>query len=198
MRSSARCAIGQSARNAAHANLSQLTASRQAEYLCKPTAASGPALPAIKHNTGRTFGRMYYSCWIAPAACLHPTSRPAVSSGPSWRLWILSSAAGEDASDWSLSGAGFPAMALTFDYGAFQEALTIIDDKTIPFPARYGRALDEAVTHSKRASTELLVVVTTARSRKAGQNGQTSPSNTWVVVHDWRWQRGRRRKSNRQ
>ncbi len=43
------------------------------------------------------------------------------------------------------AGQAFLQCPLTFDYGAFQDALTAIDDKTIPVPGTdLGRALDEA------------------------------------------------------
>jgi len=70
----------------------------------------------------------------------------------------------------AFSGQAFLQCPLTFDYGAFQEALTIIDDKTIPVPGTdIGRALDEAVhALQKSEQQKLLVVVTDGEDLEKG------------------------------
>ena len=70
----------------------------------------------------------------------------------------------------AFSGQAFLQCPLTFDYGAFQEALTIIDDKTIPVPGTdIGRALDEAVhALQKNEQQKLLVVVTDGEDLEKG------------------------------
>jgi Ca-activated chloride channel family protein len=51
---------------------------------------------------------------------------------------------------------------LTFDYGAFQEALSIIDDKTIPIPGTdIARGLDEGLHAMQKSERQKLLVVVT-------------------------------------
>ena len=62
----------------------------------------------------------------------------------------------------AFAGQAFLQCPLTFDYGAFQDALMAIDDKTIPVPGTdIGRALDEA-SHAmdKTQRSKLLVLLT--------------------------------------
>jgi Ca-activated chloride channel family protein len=51
---------------------------------------------------------------------------------------------------------------LTFDYGAFQEALSAIDDKTIPVPGTdVGRGLEEAYQAMQKSARQKLCVLMT-------------------------------------
>jgi Ca-activated chloride channel homolog len=62
----------------------------------------------------------------------------------------------------AFAGQAFLQCPLTFDYGAFQDALLAIDDRTIPVPGTdIGRALDEA-SHAmdKNQRSKLLVLLT--------------------------------------
>jgi|ERR1044071_454626 Ca-activated chloride channel family protein len=62
----------------------------------------------------------------------------------------------------AFSGQAFLQCPLTFDYGAFQEALTIMDEKTIPVPGTdIGRGLDEAVRALQKSEQQKLLVVVT-------------------------------------
>jgi Ca-activated chloride channel family protein len=70
----------------------------------------------------------------------------------------------------AFAGQAFLQCPLTFDYGAFQEALMAIDDKTIPVPGTdVGRALDEA-THAmdKTQRPKLLVLLTDGEDLEQG------------------------------
>src|SRR6266478_7268055 len=70
----------------------------------------------------------------------------------------------------AFSGQAFLQCPLTFDYGAFQEALNTIDDKTIPVPGTdIARGLDEGL-HSMQKSErqKLLVVVTDGEDLEKG------------------------------
>jgi Ca-activated chloride channel homolog len=62
----------------------------------------------------------------------------------------------------SFAGEAFLQCPLTYDYGAFEEALNAINDKTIPVPGTdIGRALDEAYrAMDKRTGQKLLVLLT--------------------------------------
>src|SRR5262245_19633309 len=70
----------------------------------------------------------------------------------------------------AFAGQAFLQCPLTFDYGAFREALTAIDDKTIPVPGTdIGRALDEGLhALKKEARQKLLVVVTDGEHLEKG------------------------------
>jgi Ca-activated chloride channel family protein len=59
---------------------------------------------------------------------------------------------------------------LTFDYGAFQDALMVIDDKAIPVPGTdVGRALDEAYrAMDKGARPKVLVLLTDGEDLEQG------------------------------
>jgi Ca-activated chloride channel family protein len=62
----------------------------------------------------------------------------------------------------AFAGQPFLQCPLTFDYGAFQDALMAIDDKTIPVPGTdIGRALDEAVRAMDKAQRPKLLVLLT-------------------------------------
>lgn len=70
----------------------------------------------------------------------------------------------------AFAGQAFLQCPLTFDYGAFQDALTAVDDKTIPVPGTdIGRALNEGV-HSldKNARQKLLVLLTDGEDLEKG------------------------------
>jgi Ca-activated chloride channel family protein len=70
----------------------------------------------------------------------------------------------------AFAGQAFLQCPLTFDYGAFQEALMAIDDHTIPVPGTdVGRALDEA-THAmdKTQRPKLLVLLTDGEDLEQG------------------------------
>jgi Ca-activated chloride channel family protein len=70
----------------------------------------------------------------------------------------------------AFSGQAFLQCPLTFDYSAFKEALTTIDDKTIPVPGTdIARGLDEGL-HALRKSVrqKLLVVVTDGEDLEKG------------------------------
>ena len=62
----------------------------------------------------------------------------------------------------AFSGQAFLQCPLTFDYGAFQEALNIIDDKTIPVPGTdIARGLDEGYRALQKSERQKLLVVVT-------------------------------------
>jgi Ca-activated chloride channel family protein len=62
----------------------------------------------------------------------------------------------------AFAGQAFLQCPLTFDYGAFQEALTVIDDKTIPVPGTdIGRALDEGHHALQKSERQKLLIVLT-------------------------------------
>jgi Ca-activated chloride channel homolog len=70
----------------------------------------------------------------------------------------------------AFAGQAFLQCPLTFDYGAFREALLAIDDRTIPIPGTdVGRALDEgyrALDKSER--TKALVLITDGEDLEQG------------------------------
>jgi Ca-activated chloride channel family protein len=62
----------------------------------------------------------------------------------------------------AFAGQAFLQCPLTFDYAAFQDALTLVDDKTIPIPGTdIGRALEEAYLAMDKGQREKLMVVVT-------------------------------------
>jgi Ca-activated chloride channel homolog len=62
----------------------------------------------------------------------------------------------------AFAGQAFLQCPLTFDYGAFQDALAAIDDKTIPVPGTdIGRALDEGFRAMEKESRHKLLVLLT-------------------------------------
>jgi Ca-activated chloride channel family protein len=70
----------------------------------------------------------------------------------------------------AFAGQAFLQCPLTFDYGAFQDALAIIDDKTIPVPGTdIGRALDEGLhAMEKTERQKVLVVITDGEDLEKG------------------------------
>jgi Ca-activated chloride channel family protein len=70
----------------------------------------------------------------------------------------------------AFAGQAFLQCPLTFDYAAFQDALNIVDDKTIPLPGTdLGRALDEAVrAFDKNSRVKLMVLLTDGEDLEAG------------------------------
>jgi Ca-activated chloride channel homolog len=62
----------------------------------------------------------------------------------------------------AFAGQAFLQCPLTFDYGAFQDALTAVDEKTIPVPGTdIGRALEEGLHAMEKTSREKLLVLLT-------------------------------------
>ncbi len=62
----------------------------------------------------------------------------------------------------AFAGQAFLQCPLTFDYGAFQDALMAVDDKTIPVPGTdIGRALDEAYRAMEKNDRQKLLVLLT-------------------------------------
>src|SRR5262245_24705100 len=60
------------------------------------------------------------------------------------------------------AGQAFLQCPLTFDYGAFEDALAVIDDKTIPIPGTdIGKALDEGFRAMEKGEHEKLLVLIT-------------------------------------
>src|SRR6267142_2782169 len=85
----------------------------------------------------------------------------------------------------AFAGQAFLQCPLTFDYGAFQEALTIIDDKTIPVPGTdIGRALDEGVHALQKSERQKLLVVLTDGEdlEKGGVKAAESLAKQGVVI----------------
>ena len=70
----------------------------------------------------------------------------------------------------AFAGEAFLQCPLTFDYGAFQDALFAIDDKTIPIPGTdIGRALDEAYRAlDKNQRSKVLVLLTDGEDLEKG------------------------------
>jgi Ca-activated chloride channel family protein len=70
----------------------------------------------------------------------------------------------------AFAGEAFLQCPLTFDYGAFQDALMAIDDRTIPVPGTdVGRALDEAIhAMDKTQRPKLLVLLTDGEDLEQG------------------------------
>src|SRR5436309_9103201 len=62
----------------------------------------------------------------------------------------------------AFAGQSFLQCPLTYDYGAFQEALAIIDDKTIPIPGTdLGQALDEGYHALQKTERQRILVAAT-------------------------------------
>ncbi|HYV27775.1 MAG TPA: VWA domain-containing protein [Candidatus Eisenbacteria bacterium] len=62
----------------------------------------------------------------------------------------------------AFAGQAFLQCPLTFDYGAFEDALAVIDDKTIPIPGTdIGKALDEGFRAMEKGEHEKLLVLIT-------------------------------------
>jgi Ca-activated chloride channel homolog len=70
----------------------------------------------------------------------------------------------------AFAGQAFLQCPLTYDYGAFQDALVAIDEKTIPVPGTdIGRALDEAYrAMDKSKRTKVLVLLTDGEDLEQG------------------------------
>jgi Ca-activated chloride channel family protein len=70
----------------------------------------------------------------------------------------------------AFAGEAFLQCPLTFDYGAFQDALMAVDDRTIPIPGTdVGRALDEAIhAMDKTQRPKLLVLLTDGEDLEQG------------------------------
>jgi Ca-activated chloride channel homolog len=70
----------------------------------------------------------------------------------------------------AFAGEAFLQCPLTFDYAAFQDALTIVDDKTIPIPGTdIGRALDETIRAMDKSSrVKLMILLTDGEDLEAG------------------------------
>jgi Ca-activated chloride channel family protein len=70
----------------------------------------------------------------------------------------------------AFAGEAFLQCPLTYDYGAFQDALMAIDDRTIPVPGTdVGRALDEAIhAMDKTQRPKLLVLLTDGEDLEQG------------------------------
>jgi len=70
----------------------------------------------------------------------------------------------------AFAGQAFLQCPLTFDYGAFQDALMAVDDKTIPVPGTdIGRALDEAYrAMDKNQRPKLFVLLTDGEDLEKG------------------------------
>ena len=62
----------------------------------------------------------------------------------------------------AFAGQAFLQCPLTFDYGAFQDSLLVIDDKTIPIPGTdIGRALDEGFRAMDKVNRQKVLVLLT-------------------------------------
>ncbi len=70
----------------------------------------------------------------------------------------------------AFAGQAFLQCPLTFDYGAFQDALMIVDDRTIPVPGTdVGRALDEAYRSvDKKERPKVFVLLTDGEDLEQG------------------------------
>jgi Ca-activated chloride channel family protein len=85
----------------------------------------------------------------------------------------------------AFAGQAFLQCPLTFDYGAFQDALMAVDDKTIPVPGTdVGRALDEGCrAMDKNQQPKLLVLLTDGEDlEKGGVRTAESLAKLGVVV----------------
>jgi len=85
----------------------------------------------------------------------------------------------------AFAGQAFLQCPLTFDYGAFEDALAVIDDKTIPIPGTdIGKALDEGFRAMEKGEHEkLLVLITDGEDlEKGGVRVAESLAKEGVVV----------------
>ncbi len=85
----------------------------------------------------------------------------------------------------AFAGQAFLQCPLTFDYGAFQDALLAIDDKTIPIPGTdIGRALDEAnAAMDKKQRPKLFVLLTDGEDlEKEGVRKAQALATNGVVI----------------
>ena len=86
----------------------------------------------------------------------------------------------------AFAGQAFLQCPLTFDYGAFQDALMTVDDKTIPIAGTdVGRALEEAsLAMEKGAHEKLLVLITDGEDlEKGGIRAAQKLAKEGVVVY---------------
>ncbi len=85
----------------------------------------------------------------------------------------------------AFAGQAFLQCPLTFDYGAFQEALMAVDDKTIPIPGTdIGRALDEGFRAMEKSERQKLLVLLTDGEdlEKGGITSATTLAKEGVTV----------------
>ncbi len=84
----------------------------------------------------------------------------------------------------AFAGQAFLQCPLTFDYGAFQDALMAVDDKTIPVPGTdIGRALDEAYhAMDKNQRPKLLVLLSDGEDLEQGGTRTAAALATNSVV----------------
>jgi Ca-activated chloride channel family protein len=86
----------------------------------------------------------------------------------------------------AFAGQAFLQCPLTYDYGAFQDALMAIDDKTIPIPGTdVGRALDEGFRAMEKGDRQKLLVLLTDGEdlEKGGVKTATALAKEGVVVY---------------
>jgi Ca-activated chloride channel family protein len=86
----------------------------------------------------------------------------------------------------AFAGQAFLQCPLTFDYGAFQDALTVIDEKTIPVPGTdIGRALEEAFhAIDKSVRQKVMVLLTDGEDlEKGGVKTAETLAKQGVVVY---------------
>ncbi|HVM50069.1 MAG TPA: VWA domain-containing protein [Candidatus Acidoferrum sp.] len=87
----------------------------------------------------------------------------------------------------AFAGQAFLQCPLTFDYGAFQDALAAVDDKTIPIPGTdIGRALDEAFHAMEKGQRQKVMVLLTDGEdlEKAGVTTAETLGKQGVIVFD--------------
>jgi len=85
----------------------------------------------------------------------------------------------------AFAGQAFLQCPLTFDYGAFQDALAVIDEKTIPVPGTdIGRALDEGFRAMEKGDRQKLLVLLTDGEdlEKSGVKAAETLAKEGVVV----------------
>jgi Ca-activated chloride channel homolog len=85
----------------------------------------------------------------------------------------------------AFAGQAFLQCPLTFDYGAFQDALTAVDEKTIPIPGTdIGRALDEGFHAMEKGQRQKVMVLLTDGEdlEKGGERTAQALAKQGVVV----------------
>jgi Ca-activated chloride channel family protein len=86
----------------------------------------------------------------------------------------------------AFAGQAFLQCPLTFDYGAFQDALMSVDDKTIPVPGTdIGRALDEGARALDKSSRQKVLILLTDGEdlEKGGLGTAAALAKQGVVVY---------------
>ncbi len=86
----------------------------------------------------------------------------------------------------AFAGQAFLQCPLTFDYGAFQDALAAVDEKTIPVPGTdIGRAIDEGFRAMEKGDRQKLLVVLTDGEdlEKGGVKTAEALAKRGVVVY---------------